>query len=142
MLRGIKTCRDLYLLGHDPSVVPARLFEWMPRNGNAAGRLPSFTAVWMLAASGLTLGIRARVVCRLCCARCRSRLHLVDQNFWGHHVYFMTLMLLLLTMTDSDASLSGRWIREGRPERDVLSWPDGWYRCSCRWRISSPRSRS
>ena len=50
-------------------------------------------------------------------------LYFVDQNFWGHHVYFMTLVLLLLTIVDSDASLSVRWLREGRPERDVLWWP-------------------
>ena len=50
-------------------------------------------------------------------------LHLVDQNFWGHHVYFMTLVLLLMTMVDTGASLSRRWLADGRPERDVVAWP-------------------
>ena len=121
MLRGLKTSRDLYLLGHDPAVVPARLFDWAPRLES----LPSiavFTAVWMLAGVGLTLGIRARVCAGVLCAM-SAGLHFVDQNFWGHHVYFMTLVLLLLTIIDSDASLSVRWLRSRRPERDVLWWP-------------------
>ena len=69
VLRGLKTSRDLYLLGHDPAVVPARLFDWAPRLES----LPSiavFTAVWMLASVGLTLGV-ARGCVPESCARCR-----------------------------------------------------------------------
>ena len=89
------------------------------RGSTRCRRSPALTALWMLAAAGLTLGVRARTCAGVLVARCRSGLHLVDQNLWGHHVYFMTLVLLLLTMADSDASLSTRWIADGRPERDV-----------------------
>jgi predicted DCC family thiol-disulfide oxidoreductase YuxK len=121
LARGLKTGRDLYLLGHDPSVVPARLYDWAPRLETLPEVLV-FTVVWMLAGAALTLGHRARLSAGVLCAMSIG-LHVVDQNFWAHHVYFMTLVLLLLTIIDSDASLSLRWLRDGRPERDVLWWP-------------------
>ena len=121
LVRGIKTARDLYLLGHDPSVVPARLFDWAPRI-DTLPPIAAVTALWMLAAAGLTLGVRARTSAGVLCALSIG-LHLVDQNFWGHHVYFMTLTLLLMTMVDTGASLSRRWLADGRPERDVEAWP-------------------
>src|SRR4029453_4745052 len=46
----------------------------------------------------------------------------VDQNFWGHHVYFIGLMTLLLTFVDSDAALSVRALRGDRRAR-VTNWP-------------------
>jgi predicted DCC family thiol-disulfide oxidoreductase YuxK len=119
--RGLKTSRDLYLLGHDPSVVPARLYDWAP-DLETLPDVMGVTAVWVLASVALTLGYRARLSAGVLCAL-TILLHVVDQNFWAHHVYFMTLVLLLLTIIDSDASLSVRWLREGRPERDVLWWP-------------------
>ena len=119
--RGIKTCRDLYLLGHDPTVVPARMLDWVPRIDTPL-QIAVVTAVWMLAATGLTLGIRARSCAGVLCAMSIA-LHLVDQNLWGHHVYFMTLVLLLMTMADTGASLSRRWLADGQPERDVEAWP-------------------
>ena len=57
--RGIKTTRDLYLLGHDPSVVPARMFDWAPRL-DTPWQIAIVMALWMLAAAGLTLGTSAR----------------------------------------------------------------------------------
>lgn len=121
LLRGLKTSRDLYLLGHDPSVVSARLFDWAPRL-ETLPEIAAVTAVWMLAGAGLTLGVGARLCAGVLCALSIG-LHVVDQNFWAHHVYVMTLVLLLLTIIDSDASLSVRWLRDRRPERDVLWWP-------------------
>ncbi len=84
--------------------------------------IAAVTAVWMLAGAGLTLGVGARLCAGVLCALSIG-LHVVDQNFWAHHVYFMTLVLLPLTIIDSDASLSVRWLRDRRPERDVLWWP-------------------
>lgn len=121
LIRGLKTTRDLYWLGHNPSVVPARLYEWAPRL-ETLPEIAAFTALWLLACAGLILGVRARLSAGVLCAMSIG-LHIVDQNYWAHHVYFMTLVLLLLTVIDSDASLSVRWMREGRPERDVLWWP-------------------
>ena len=121
LTRGLKTSRDLYWLGHDPAVVPARLYDWAPRL-EALPEVMAVTIVWMTAAAALTLGYRARLAAGVLCAMSIG-LHFVDQNLWAHHVYFLTLVLLLLTIIDSDASLSLRWLRQGRPERDVLWWP-------------------
>jgi predicted DCC family thiol-disulfide oxidoreductase YuxK len=121
LARGLKTSRDLYWLGHDPTVVPARLYDWAPRL-ETVPEVMAVTVVWLLAAAALTLGYRARLAAGVLCAMSIG-LHVVDQNFWAHHVYFMTLVLLLLTIVDSDASLSLRWLRDRRPERDVLWWP-------------------
>jgi predicted DCC family thiol-disulfide oxidoreductase YuxK len=120
-MRGIKTGRDLYLLGHDPSVVPARLFDWAPRI-DMVPAIAAVTGLWMLAAAGLTVGFRARTCAGVLCALSIG-LHLVDQNLWGHHVYFMALVLLLMTMTDTGASLSKGWLADGQPERVVEAWP-------------------
>jgi predicted DCC family thiol-disulfide oxidoreductase YuxK len=76
----------------------------------------------LAAGVALTVGWHARLSAAVACA-ISAWLFFVDQNFWGHHVYFMTLMLLMLALADSDASLSVRWIKEGRPERDVTAWP-------------------
>ena len=48
---------------------------------------------------------------------------LIDQNLWSNHTYFVGLALLLLSLTESERSLSVRWVREGRPERQVTAWP-------------------
>jgi predicted DCC family thiol-disulfide oxidoreductase YuxK len=121
VVRGITTTRDLYMLGHDPDLVQARAYEWAP-DLDAAPQIVILATVWMLAAAGLTLGIRARMSAGVLCAMTMA-LYFVDQNLWGHHMYFLTLVLLLLSIIDSDASLSKRWLDDGRPERDVLSWP-------------------
>ena len=38
-------------------------------------------------------------------------------------MYFLLLLLLLLTVSDSDAVLSVRWLRNGQADRDILAWP-------------------
>jgi predicted DCC family thiol-disulfide oxidoreductase YuxK len=121
VVRGLKTTRDLYLLQYDPLVIPAPLYDWAPRPQTLPG-MALLAGTFLLAGVTLTIGWHARLSAFVACVL-STWLHLVDQNFWGHHVYFMTLMLLLLSTADSDASLSIRWIREGRPERDVPSWP-------------------
>ncbi len=121
VLRGVKTARDLYLLEYDPLVVPAPLFEWAQRPATLPG-IVALAGAFLAAGAALTVGWHARLSAAVACA-ISAWLFFVDQSFWGHHVYFMTLMLLMLALADSDASLSVRWIRQGRPERDVPAWP-------------------
>jgi predicted small integral membrane protein len=117
--RSLKTARDLYLIQHDPSVVPAPVFSF-PR----IDTLPEIALVGglgMAASIALTVGYRARLSAALL-AGTITFLHVVDYNFWAHHVYFLGLMLLLLSLTESDAALSGRaWRGRGAPA--VTAWP-------------------
>ncbi|MEQ1758425.1 MAG: HTTM domain-containing protein [Vicinamibacterales bacterium] len=121
MIRGLKTVRDLYLLQHDPAAVPARLFEWAPRLA-ATWEIACFGLLWMAASLGLVVGYRARLSAGVLLALSILQ-HLVDQNFWAHHMYFMMLMLLLVGLSDSEATLSVRWGRESSPGRWIPGWP-------------------
>ena len=118
--RAIKSCRDLYLLQHDPEVVPARVFTWTP----ALDTLPEMALVGglsLLSAVGLIVGYRARLSALVHTA-CIALLYVMDQNFWGHHMYFIGLMTFLIAFTESDAALSVH-SRRGSGESDVLYWP-------------------
>lgn len=121
LVRGLKTGRDLYLLQHDPGAVPARLFDWAPDLASTTA-IASFTFFWIAASAGLIVGYRSRR-CAFALFLGGVFLHLVDQNFWAHHMYFLLLLLLLLSVSDSDAELSVRWVRNGRADRDILTWP-------------------
>ncbi len=120
-IRGAKTVRDMYLLQHDPATVPARLFDWAP-SMSATWEIVGFGLVWMAAAGGLMLGYQARLSAATLLALSVFQ-HLVDQNYWAHHMYFLMLMLLLLALSESDATLSARWSREGFQDRWVARWP-------------------
>ena len=121
MIRGLKTVRDLYLLQHDPATVPARIFEWAPRM-ESTWQIAGFGLAWIIAATGLIVGYRAGV-CAAVLLGLSVFQHLVDQNFWAHHMYFMMLVLLLLSMSESDATLSVRRVRARYPEQWVAGWP-------------------
>jgi uncharacterized membrane protein YphA (DoxX/SURF4 family) len=118
--RSLKTARDLYLLQHDPSVVPAPVVSWAPRF-DTTFEIGVMGGIGILASICLIAGYRARLAAAVLAAGI-GILYFVDQNFWGHHMYFMALMLLLLSLTDSDAALSVRAWRE-EPLDDVLWWP-------------------
>jgi vitamin K-dependent gamma-carboxylase-like protein len=118
--RSLKDARDLYLIHHDPSVVPAPMFTWSP----SLATPPETVLVGGLvvgAAIALLVGYRARLAAGILTAA-TAFLYVVDQNFWGHHVYFISLMTLLLTFVESDAALSVRALRGGGRPR-VTDWP-------------------
>ena len=120
LIRGLKTGRDLFLLRGD-EFVPAPMFEWSPELRTTPVIL-LFTAIWVIASLGLIAGYRARIFGFVLFA-CTVLQHLVDQNLWANHMYFLGLLVLLISLADSDASLSIRWLREGRPTRDITAWP-------------------
>jgi hypothetical protein len=118
--RSLKTTRDLHWLAGDPLTVPARVFSWAPVIDTRpeillAGGVP------LAASLALTLGYRARSAAALF-AVSTAFLYVLDQNFWAHHMYFLGLMTLLLSLTDSDAALSLRSLR-GDGQTTVIAWP-------------------
>ncbi len=117
---GLKTAHDLFLLRR-PEFVRAPPFDWMPAF-ESTGAILAFAGVWIAASFGLIIGYRARW-CALGLVAGTVLRFLIDQNMWSNHTYFVGLALLLLSLTESDASLSVRWVREGRPERQVTAWP-------------------
>lgn len=121
MIRGLKTVRDLYLLQHDPAAVLARVFDWAPRMAST-WEILCFGLVWMMAATGLFVGYRARLCAAMLLILAVFQ-HVVDYNFWAHHMYFFMLVLLLLATSESDAALSVRCYRRGCPDRWITGWP-------------------
>lgn len=121
MVRGLKTVRDMYLLQHDPATVPARIFEWAPRMAST-WEIACFGLLWVAAATGLVAGWRARTSAAVLLGLSILQ-HVVDQNHWANHMYLLMLMLGLLIVSDSDATLSVRWAREDYADRWVTGWP-------------------
>lgn len=119
--RGLKTARDLYLLEHDPRVIPVRLYDWAP----TVSTMPEtvlVSAIWLGAAVGLAVGYRARLCAGVLTASI-AFVHVVDQNFWAHHMYFLGLVTLLFTFLESDAVFSLRAWRDPTGVRTVALWP-------------------
>jgi uncharacterized membrane protein YphA (DoxX/SURF4 family) len=121
LVRGLKTGRDLYLLQFEPRAVPARLFDWAPEVATLP-EMAVLTGLWLAASIALIIGYRARLAAFVVFL-CAVFVHFVDMNFWAHHMYFLILMVLLISLTESDAMWSVRWQRDGRPVRDVTAWP-------------------
>ena len=120
-VRGLKTGRDLYYLQFEPRAVPARLFDWAPEVATIP-EMAILTGVWLAASIALIVGYRAQLAAFVVFL-CAVFVHLVDMNFWAHHMYFLILMVLLISFTESDAVWSVRWLRDDRPSRDVTAWP-------------------
>jgi hypothetical protein len=121
LVRGLKTGRDLYLLQFEPRAVPARLFDWAPEVATIP-EMVLLTGIWLAASIGLVVGYRPRLSAFVVFL-CAVFVHFVDMNFWAHHMYFLTLLVLLLSFTESDGTWSVRWWREGRQARDATAWP-------------------
>jgi hypothetical protein len=118
--RGLKTSRDLYWLQFEPRTVPARLFTWAPQI-DTIPEIAVVSILWIAASVGLMVGYRARSSAAIL-GGCILFLHFVDQNFWAHHMYFLGLMMLLFSLTDSDAAVSVRaWRGDG--EAEIAAWP-------------------
>jgi hypothetical protein len=118
--RGLKTARDLYWLQYDPLTIQASLYAWAPRL-DTMPEILLVSATWLAAAVSLTVGYRARLSAAVLAATILF-LHVVDQNFWAHHMYFLGLMMFLFVFVDADAAFSIRaWRGDGR--REITAWP-------------------
>jgi uncharacterized membrane protein YphA (DoxX/SURF4 family) len=117
--RSVKTARDLYLVQHDPIVIAAPPFTWSP-NLDTVPEVVVVGGLGLLASLTLLVGYRARLS-SLVLAGSLAFLYLVDQNFWANHMYFLALMLMLLSLIESDRALS---IRAGWGSDAVVAlWP-------------------
>ncbi len=120
--RGLKSTRDLYLLQHDADVVRARLYDWAPQM-DATWQIALFGALWIAAAVALIAGYRARLAAAIVVAAALFQ-QVVDHNFAAFHMDYMVVVLVLTAVSESDADLSVRWLREGRPPNvTVEAWP-------------------
>lgn len=117
--RSVKTARDLYLVQHDPIVIPAPPFTWSP-NLDTLPEVVVVGGLGLLASLTLLVGYRARLS-SLVLAGSIAFLYVVDQNFWANHMHFLVLMLMLLSLTESDRAIS---IRAGWGGDAVVTlWP-------------------
>lgn len=120
LTRALKVARDVYLLRHDPTVVPAPPFAFSPSLDSTVA-VVLIGAVGIIASLALLVGYRARFAAAVLTIH-TTGLYLADQNFWGHWAYFLGLMTLLLSLVESDAMLSVRALN-GRGSNIVTGWP-------------------
>jgi predicted DCC family thiol-disulfide oxidoreductase YuxK len=103
-----------------PGVVRAKEFSWVPD-------LPpdffvAFIALWVLSSFCFSLGLFTRASGTVLLG-CITYTLLLDQSFGSHHVYYLSLLVFLLTIGRAGAVFSLDWLRAGRPNRTILRWP-------------------
>ncbi|HJZ45548.1 MAG TPA: HTTM domain-containing protein [Roseiflexaceae bacterium] len=102
-----------------PQVVDMPYVAWYPRLPLAA--LPVFIGLWLAAALGFALGLRARL-CGAILSLCMAYTLFFDQQLYSNHLYLATLVVLLLTIADSGACCSLDARRSGS-RHVILEWP-------------------
>ncbi|MBW3591342.1 MAG: HTTM domain-containing protein [Actinobacteria bacterium] len=103
----------------DPAVVRVPRFEWIADIPPEA--VVPFLVLWMLAGLAFCLGWNTRPAGALLIGLLGYVL-VLDQQLYANHLYLLTLMILLLTLGHSDASLSIRARRHGGRET-IPAWP-------------------
>ena len=102
-----------------PETVSARWFEWLPPI-TRDWMLP-YVGAWLVAAALFTLGYRTRWAGGALTALIAYHLA-ADQSLFWNHIYFLGVMVFLLTVADSDACYSVKWLRAGRPKTFARQW--------------------
>lgn len=103
----------------DPAVVRVARFEWIA--DIPPGAVVPFLVLWMLAGLAFCLGWNTRPAGALLIGFLGYVL-VLDHQLYANHLYLLTLMILLLTLAHSDASLSIRARRHGGRET-IPAWP-------------------
>ncbi len=98
--------------------VRARSYPWIPDLSRET--IVLFVVVWLVCSLLFTLGYRTRLSGAALTGLIAYHLY-VDQNLFWSHIYFLGLLVLLLTLADSGAALSIDARRDG--ERGALRWP-------------------
>ena len=102
-----------------PLVVQLPYCSWLPRLPLSA--LPVFIVVWCLATIALVLGLRPRFAGAIITCLTAYVL-LLDQQTYSNHFYLFFLIMILLSVADSGATLSLDTPRTGK--RDLVAgWP-------------------
>lgn len=104
---------------NDPTVVRMPRFEVI--GDIPTGAVVPFLVLWMFAGLAFCLGWNTRPAGALLIGFLGYVL-LLDQQLYANHLYLLTLMILLLTLAQSDASLSIRARRHGGRET-IPAWP-------------------
>ena len=87
----------------NPIIVQLPYFEFIPRLPVSA--LPLFTGLWVIASTAFLLGWKTRVAGAI--VTCLSAYTLLlDQQLYSNHFYLFFVIVLLLTVADSGATLS------------------------------------
>ncbi|MBK9166380.1 MAG: HTTM domain-containing protein [Bryobacterales bacterium] len=102
-----------------PEAIQAHAIAWIPQL-TRPWLLP-YIALWLVAAAMFTIGYRTRLAGTVLCLQIAYHLT-ADQNLFWNHIYFLGLVLLLLTVADSDTAFSVRWLRAGRPAWTAAHW--------------------
>ncbi|HEX6139812.1 MAG TPA: HTTM domain-containing protein [Candidatus Limnocylindria bacterium] len=102
----------------EPGIIQAPYFDWAPR---AAEPLSSVLVVlWLVAGLAFGVGLFTRLSGMVLTGTLASVL-LLDQQLYSNHLYLMTLVAGLLTVTDSGAAISvDAWRGRGKPS--VPAW--------------------
>jgi HTTM domain len=119
LLRGGVTA-DLLIRLFGEGVVRGRDFDWLPELTPLGGVF--FVVLWMAVSFLFTIGFRTRISGASLAALSFYYLF-ADQNLWANHMYYLFLLVFLLTLGDCGADLSVDWRRRGRPAATVLRWP-------------------
>jgi hypothetical protein len=103
-----------------PEAIQARAHPWLPELTREW--MTGYIALWLVAAAMLTIGYRSRLAGAA--LTILIAYHLVaDQNLFFNHIYFLWLLIFLLTVADSGADLSVDWHFRGRPAATAALWP-------------------
>ena len=103
-----------------PEAIPARANEWLPEL--TRDWMTGYIAVWLVAAAMLTVGYRTRLAGGALTILIAYHLA-ADQNLFWNHIYFLWLLVILLTVSDSGADWSVDWHLRGRPAATAALWP-------------------
>lgn len=95
------------------------IVEWLPPA--SAELVATVLAVWIIAAACFAIGWRTRIAGSVLVAAMVG-IQLLDQQFYSSHLYLHTLLVLLLTVADSGATLSFDARRHG-PRETISAWP-------------------
>ena len=103
-----------------PGGVRAPGFDWSPPVSLAAA--PWLIGIWLIAAFCFLVGFRARLSGAALAVTIAYYL-LADGSFYSNHIYFLLLIVFLLTVADSGAAFSVDWLRRGKPSAEVAYGP-------------------
>lgn len=83
---------------------------------------PWLIGAWLIAASCFLVGFRTRLSGAVLTVVVGYYL-LAEGGFYSNHIYFLLLVVFLLTVADSGATLSVDWLLRGRPITEIAYGP-------------------
>ena len=103
-----------------PGGVRAPGFDWSPPVSLVAA--PWLIGIWLIAAFCFLVGFRTRLSGAVLAVTIAYYL-LADGSLYASHIYFLLLIVFLLTVADSGAAFSVDWYLRGMPRAEVASGP-------------------